>query len=32
MINHVRQAWLDETDLAKREQLDALREAIRKAK
>ena len=32
MINHVRQAWLDETDSAKRELLDALREAIRKAK
>jgi hypothetical protein len=32
MINHIRQAWLDEPDLAKREQLDALREAIRKVK
>jgi hypothetical protein len=32
MINHVRQAWLDETDMQKREQLATLQEALKKAK
>ena len=32
MLNHVRQAWLDETDLAQRDQLAGLQEALKKAK
>lgn len=32
MVNHVRQAWLDETDLAKRDQLASLQEALKKVK
>ncbi len=32
MLNHVRQAWLDETDLAKRDQLASLQEALKKVK
>ncbi|GKS60274.1 hypothetical protein YTPLAS18_38010 [Nitrospira sp.] len=32
MINQVRQAWLDETDLSKRRQLASLQEALEKAK
>ena len=31
MINHVRQAWLDETDLSKRDQLASLQDALKKA-
>ena len=32
MINHVRQAWLDETDLDHREQLASLQDALKRAK
>lgn len=32
MINQVRQAWLDETDQAKRDQLASLQDALKKAK
>ena len=32
MVNYVHQAWLDETDVQKREQLAMLREALKKAK